>query len=290
MNLSAKLPLLSEIALLIGFAWLISGWLIPDQAMKTPGLPSLTSESPDTLPPLSRLISIPLFGKAAPAPKPAKAVKPRPKPVVVAPLTIKLLGTVVANAESAAIIAKNARAEQRVFFIGDTIEPGVILKSVEASAIVVSHNGKSERISMEKNAIAGLTPTSMPPGSMPVIAPPQRMRPGRPGIPNSRQLKFNRSKLNTQLQDFPKLLSQARVIPNMINGRANGFKITEIAPGSLYQQAGLQNGDIIMSVNGKPITGAKQAMAMYQQLQRANSIDLIFRRAGTPQRIHYDIR
>jgi general secretion pathway protein C len=205
---------------------------------------------------------------------------------VVSPLQIKLLGTVVSETRAAAIIATAAGRQQRVFFIGDSIQPGVTLKTVEAAAIVVDRGGRLERVSLAKGTplvsapMPAIHPVRRPPPSpMPAYSPAGAMR-----------RNINRQHLQQQLKNFPALLSQARVIPRMVNGKPSGFTISEIAPGSLYQQAGLRNGDIILSVNGKRITDASQAMTMYQTLKNAPALDLVLIRAGQTQQVHYDIR
>ncbi|MDX8406117.1 MAG: PDZ domain-containing protein [Mariprofundus sp.] len=109
-----------------------------------------------------------------------------------------------------------------------------------------------------------------------------------PRMPSNHSM--SRTRLQHQMQNLPLLLTQARVIPNMVNGKAAGFVITDIVPGSLYQQAGLQNGDILTKVNGQLITNPGQAMQLYQTLQQASTIDLELTRAGQVQQVHYDIR
>jgi len=280
LHVPEKIPLLSEMLLIAALAWIISGWLLPVDAPKSSGIPLPSTGSAIALPDLAGLVSVPLFGKTSVQVQPAKAVAQKPRAIVLSPLTIKLLGTVVAEEHAAAIIAIAAGREQRVFFVGDSIQPGVILQTVEAEAIVVERGGKLERISLEQGA--KLTTTPMPTNSLvvsPTRAPAQATR-----------RKMNRNQLQKQLQNFPALLSQARVIPHMDKGKPAGFMISDIVPGSLYQQAGLQNGDIILSVNGKRITGAKQAMSMYQTLQSAAAIDLELVRAGQVRQVHYDIR
>jgi len=104
------------------------------------------------------------------------------------------------------------------------------------------------------------------------------------------QRRVDRKHLQNQISDFPKLLSQARVVPHFQGGKPDGFVIGDIVPGSLYGQIGLQNGDIIRKVNGQQVTNAQQAMAMYQALKSASSINLELMRAGQVQRMHYNIR
>lgn len=288
-----KIPLLTEILLVAVLAWMVSGWLLPASTVKLSGLAPTTGVSTVSLPNLAKLVTVPLFGKIL---TPARAIRPvaqQAKPVVISPLSIKLLGTVVAQEHGAAIIALSQGREQRVFFIGDTIQPGVILKTVEAEAIVVERNGMLERISLEQGSklISSALPlrTTMGRAAVPVAA---SVSPSTAisAPAQATRKSMDRNQFRKQLQNFPALLSQARVIPHIVQGKAAGFTISDIVPGSLYQQAGLQNGDIILSVNGKQITGAKQAMGMYQTLQSATAIDLELVRAGQARRIHYEIR
>jgi len=278
MHLPEHIPLLFELTLVALLAWVVSGWLLPSDELKPFGLSQNTRETTTTLPNITGLLTVPLFGKLQ-----VQATKPvaqKPKPVVMSRLNIKLLGTVVAGKNSAAIVAVAKRREQQVFFIGDRIQPGVILKEVEAEAIVVERGGKLERISLEQGAKLTVTPM---PGT--AIA-------ASPGLASAQptNIKMNKIRLQQQLQNFPVLMTQAKAVPHFVNGKPSGFAITQIAPGSLYQQAGLQNGDIVLSVNGKQITGAKQAMNMYQTLKSTAAIDLELIRDGQIRQVHYDIR
>jgi len=288
-----NIPLISEVALVTALAWVVSGWLLPADSPASSSLIPAISKLGLTLPNVAKLTAVPLFGTIEQHNRPDKPVATVPKPVVVSPLQIKLLGTVVSETRAAAIIATAAGRQQRVFFIGDSIQPGVTLKTVEAAAIVVDRGGRLERVSLAKGtplvsapmpAIHANTATYIPvrrppPPPMPAYSPAGDMR-----------RNINRQHLQQQLKNFPALLSQARVIPRMVNGKPSGFTISEIAPGSLYQQAGLRNGDIILSVNGKRITDASQAMTMYQTLKNAPALDLVLIRAGQTQQVHYDIR
>lgn len=270
--LSVHGPRWVEIGLVVLFGWMVSGWLVaeglPEHGDEA-GFATINSVS-QAIPDVASLIQAPLFGQVAKTvPKPA----PVQQPVVQSRLNIKLLGTVVAGKTSAAVV-KLASGRQQVFFIGDAIQPGVKLAAVEVDAIVVARNGRRERINMEKNA------------QIRQAAPVTAVRPMQPNV----RRQVNRRHLQSQIQDFPKLLSQARVIPHFIDGKADGFVISDIVPGSLYQQVGLQNGDIIRRVNGQQVTSAQQAMAMYQALQNAPSIDVELMRAGQVQTVHYDIR
>lgn len=278
-----NLPRVAEIAIVITMAWLFAGWLVPEQKQVVENQ-QLSETAEQVSVDLASMASVMLFGEPAKepvkkAPEPVAAPKPAPAPV--SRLNVKLLGTVVAGSHSAAVMTLDGKQEQQVFFQGDEIKPSVKLEAVYADAIVVDNHGKSEKIMMQEDA--KLPRSAVAPAA--VSQPPVR-------APNTDQLhqRVNRGHLNNQLRDFSTLLSQARVIPNFKNGKADGFVITAIVPGSLYEQIGLQNGDVIRQVNGEKIVSAQQAMQMYQQLQNATSISLALERNGQPQEIYYDIQ
>ncbi len=255
-------------------AWIASGWLLPESAPVSHGVDVTDKRGMDT-PGIEALLSTPLFGR--PEAKPARFA---PKPVTPSRLNAKLLGTVVAGAHSAAVLQLGG--VQHVFFAGDVIRPGFRLSEVRTDAVIIDHGGRLERIGLEKAAsLAATAFSSSAPG--PVSRPPSR-------APRRIARAISRKRLERDIHDFPRLLSQARVAPYFVDGKANGFVISDIVPGSLYDQAGLKNGDVIRRVNGRAVTSAQQAMAMYQDLQKAPAIDLEVLRAGQALQLHYDIR
>ncbi|MBL1351736.1 MAG: PDZ domain-containing protein [Zetaproteobacteria bacterium] len=221
-----------------------------------------------------------IFGKPIVIAKAKPIIAPKPivqAAVVVSRLNITLIGTIVAGERSAAIVMMNHSRKQQFFILHATMQPNVTLEKVETNAIVVNHQGKSERIVLKKGK--PLSGASI--ATKPIVSAPPRYQPRR---------MIRRSHLNQQLRNFSKLLSQARVIPHFSQGKSDGFTIVEIVPGSLYEQIGLQNGDVIHKVNGQAVTSAEQAMTMYQTLQHASSIDLELLRGGSIVPIHYQIQ
>ncbi|GAB6094117.1 type II secretion system protein GspC [Desulfatiferula olefinivorans] len=85
-------------------------------------------------------------------------------------------------------------------------------------------------------------------------------------------------------------LKQARISPHFTNGTADGFRITRIKPGSLFQKLGLRSGDIIMGVNGQEIRSADDAMAFYQDLSAGRTLSVQLRRRRRDRVITYRIR
>ncbi len=269
-----------EYGLVIASAWVVSGMFVPlsvplvqpeQSQVATPAKPETVSDHFKT---------VPLFGKV----KTQAETKSTPKPVAVvaSKLNIKLVGTVVAGDKSAAMVSVNDGKKQRVFFLREDIQPGVRLEKVEPEAIVVDNHGKMERIAIEKGKAIAAAPTN-------TIANTAKPAIRRPVLPTSSR-RIDRGRLQKQMRNFSTLLSQARVTPHFNNGKPDGFMISEIVKGSLYEEIGLQNGDIIQKVNGETVTGAEQAMRMYRELQSATFIDVEVVRNGVVQQLSYVIQ
>jgi general secretion pathway protein C len=86
------------------------------------------------------------------------------------------------------------------------------------------------------------------------------------------------------------ILTQARALPYMQDGKTVGFRISEIVPGSIYQKIGLVNGDIIQRVNTEDVSDPAKFFQMYQGLKDERQITIDLLRNGQPQTLNYDIR
>lgn len=270
----ARLPTLTEIGLVVLGVWLLASWLMPsDIKVDETNHANVVQQIAHVD---AKLIqNTPLFGSVE---KVAVAEKKSAKPVAPSKLSIKLKGTVVADEKSAAVVVMKSEKEQRVFVVGDTMQPGVVLHSVEEDAIVVDNQGELERVELEKKSLGQSSP------------PVERYQsPATPlERPNNLQ-HVNRSELGRpDIRNVPGLLNQARVVPHFSKGKPDGFMINQIVSGSLYEKVGLQNGDIIRKVNGTVIANPQQAMQMFQSLQSNSAIEVEVERSGSVQQLRYD--
>ena len=62
---------------------------------------------------------------------------------------------------------------------------------------------------------------------------------------------------------------QAAAVPYTKNGKLIGFKLLEIDEGSIYNVAGIQNGDVITHINDLPINDAGAAIRALTKLKKA---------------------
>ena len=92
------------------------------------------------------------------------------------------------------------------------------------------------------------------------------------------------------MENPAQFFSQMRAMPHFVNGKTDGFSISEVAPGSVFQQLGLQDGDLLTSIDGQPVTNPMQAMGLIQAMKTASAIDLTVNRGGAPTSVHLDLR
>ena len=91
-------------------------------------------------------------------------------------------------------------------------------------------------------------------------------------------------------ENVNQLLTQARALPYMEQGKTVGFRISEIVPGSLYEKIGLLNGDIIQKINSQDVDDPAKFFQMYQSLKEERSISIDLMRGGQRQTLNYEVR
>ena len=74
------------------------------------------------------------------------------------------------------------------------------------------------------------------------------------------------------------------------SGQVEGFVVKRMRCGALLRQAGLQNGDVVLSVNGNPNTGLLQGFNAWRKLRNEESFRVRVRhRDGSEQLLRYTL-
>jgi hypothetical protein len=90
-------------------------------------------------------------------------------------------------------------------------------------------------------------------------------------------------------EDLARVLMQATVEPFHENGMIAGFKISQIDAGSIYDKAGLLNGDIITHINDQELTSVANSIKLLQSLKGAQHMDVDIRRGEQRVRMTMDV-
>lgn len=100
---------------------------------------------------------------------------------------------------------------------------------------------------------------------------------------------ISRAEATRCLGNLNELAMQARIVPAFRDGVPQGFKLFSIRPGSLYEQLGLKNGDVIVSINGYRMNSPERALELYSALTNAQHLGVELEREGSLRTHDYDI-
>ncbi|HEX7540357.1 MAG TPA: type II secretion system protein N [Syntrophales bacterium] len=191
-------------------------------------------------------------------------------------LQLDLYGTIAGEGgRGYAIIEERDKKRQRLYKVGDKVAGATIVK-IMRNAVVLRLGDKDQVLKKkeiasagtERRALPGMAPQPASPGAAP--SPRPLSRPPTAGPSGS-------------AADLAGLLTQARVIPNVTagsSGKPDGVIINEIQPGSLFENAGLVNGDVIQEVNGRTVSGVADLVSMYRDLKPGASLSVKVTRSG----------
>ena len=180
-------------------------------------------------------------------------------PVTVTSLNLKLYGIRQdqASGRGSAIIA-GSDGQQRSIGVGEEIEPGVTLKSVDFDSVTISRGGADEQLFMDQsqapNTVAPPPAPGTTPPSAPVVQPSTSVEPGGPPIPPSKL--------------YPDKVGMA---PRMNGSKLTGVAVSPQGKGEGFRALGLAAGDVVVAVNGRRIQSMDQAEGMATQLGSARA-------------------
>lgn len=98
-----------------------------------------------------------------------------------------------------------------------------------------------------------------------------------------------RTTIESLLGKLDALPSQARLEPDVRDGKPIGFRLRDIKSDGVFARIGLHDGDVISSVNGLATTGPDNALAIYTSLRSVGHLSVALERAGRRITTEYDI-
>ena len=198
---------------------------------------------------------------------------PTKAPPPVAQIALTLIGTYVDSGESPfAIIEDEKKKVQEVFSIGENIFDQAKLVSVHADRVEINRNGAIEVLVLDDND-----------------EPTPEMKDGVASA-GADQFLVDERELDKALENLPLLLTQARAVPYFEQGKAVGIRLFAIKTSSLFEKLGLQNGDILKSINGNSLADLSEAMKLFEKLKQERSISVSVTRQGQARELKYDIK
>jgi len=251
-------------------------------ATKTDALRGNTLQNPKTT--LSDLADSHLFG-SPPASQQRQSTVPTDAPKT--RLNLRLTGILAIGGEGqgVAIIARGN--DQRVYTTGADLPGNAILKYVHRDRVILSRAGRFEKLPLSRDKLelsetdSGVQAAS--PGEFPVNGSVREPAETDQNPISRNELTQLREELNNNPQRLADLIQFTPIV-----GREGirGFRIQPRPDGQDYfQRAGLEENDIVIAVNGVPVSDMEQMSGLVNQLETVRELRLQVERGGREQQL-----
>ena len=267
------LPRWVALALVVGIAWQLARliWML---------LPGADIDEPVIAPPVQISRSAPaggqtidvqaiadvhLFGEAD-----AEPVEAPPQEnlenLAETRLNLSLKGTIASPdpANAIAIIA-DARNEEKIYSVRDTVAPGATLHAIYADRVVLNRGGSLEVLKL---------PKEFPQGSAPIRRTATTVSRTATTANNSQSIQNVVSQNVTQLADV------IRPTPYFVSGQMQGYRVYPGRDRRQFAALGLRPGDLIKDIDGQSLTNPQQATQIFQNLGDKAQVSVTVERNG----------
>jgi len=187
-------------------------------------------------------------------------------------LPLTLLGTFASSnvALSRAAIEQSGKRETFVVGVGDDVAEGkATVVRIERRRVVLSENGALRELTLDEDANRDSR-----------IARAPRRPARRPGsVPEVRDLggdrfAVSREDVEDAIRNPTNLLTQARILPKFENGEMVGLQVSGIKEGSLFEELGIQEGDVITEFAGMPISDPSDGVQILQKFNEGGEFPI----------------
>jgi general secretion pathway protein C len=187
---------------------------------------------------------------------------------------LEVKGTVAGTGKDGfAIIEEKGKNKQLLTKVGNVVAGAKVVK-ITRNAVTFLVGDKERVLKMIDTNQAPLLPPR--PSGPPAISP----RGAAPMV-------VSRSEVDASLKDMGTMLSQAQIRPYYADGVPDGFMITNIKPGSIYEKIGLTEGDIVQGTSDRRLVTADDMTALYNSMKAGSSLTLKIKRGGQQQNLQY---
>lgn len=191
-----------------------------------------------------------------------------------------LRGTIATRDDDAmAVFEQRNNKRQFVVRIHEQIGMGIFLEDVLLEKVIILNNGVREEMALyreQNNSVAANMRSSI----------------SHDGIEKKSGNSYHISKdtLDKTLQDVNAVITQIAMRPKMEDGACVGYEVRRIKDGSIFEDIGLQKGDVLQTVNGMNLSNPEDAFRVYKSLIGETSFNIDLLRNGQTTTLNYEIR
>lgn len=194
---------------------------------------------------------------------------------------IILIGTVVGPKELSYAVFKDNAGMQEIFKIGESVFGLGNLYVVKKDTVMIKKGEKITEIPLEDVKVKEIKKQASA-GSPTASAFAQKIGRGTYIV--------DQAKLQQAISNTSQMMTDARLKPNIVNGREEGFMLSEVKPGGIYNSLGLQDGDVLLRINEYDISNPERALQAFTALKGLDRVQVDLVRAGSRMTMTYQIK
>jgi len=229
---------------------------------------------------ISTILAKDLFSGPGPAQSSSRIVETNPAEALSTEqeLGLRMIGAIAGDPSTSRVVIQSiATGAARPYKVGDVVASATI-ESIDPDRVVLRLEGRRKVLRLHSALVAG---KDQPPATQAQSAPASQ----KPSPPAGQSLR-NLPKM-AYVED---VLRKAKIEPYVQNGRTEGLKITGMENMPLVGMLGLQNGDVIQTVNGQNLTNKQKAFQVLQKAKTQSQLHIQLLRDGKTRELSFDLQ
>jgi type II secretion system protein C len=199
------------------------------------------------------------------------------RPVSVAPdskINMELWGTITGD-PSMAFLFDPETNRQGLFKLNDTVN-GFRLTRISSGRVVLEKDGDVWELILKTNR------RNISSGGKAVVY----------SDPASGTIVVNKMQMMSQIFQAKDIFGAIKIfpVPDPATSKLGGFRVDNVPAGSLIEDAGIKNGDVIYSVQGRKLQTVQDAWSMFGKVQNQSRVEVVLIRNNEPVTIQYEIK
>jgi general secretion pathway protein C len=193
---------------------------------------------------------------------------------------VTLIGTVTGIRELSYGVFKDNTGLQEIFRVGESVFGVGTLHAVKKDKAIIKKDARSIEILLEDVRVKEIHKQVSGTASPAVFA--QKIGRGAYVV--------DQRKLQQAIANPAQMMTDARLRPNNVSGRDEGYILSEVKPGGIYQSLGLQDGDVLLRINDYDISNPERALQAFTALRGLDRVQIDLIRSGARMTMTYQIQ
>ncbi len=193
---------------------------------------------------------------------------------------IKLVGTISGHNKYAFAIFQDKNNRQETIRVGGKVFDYGILKKVEKDKAIIQNDSQILEIPLQDilkiQELSNVRGDSQSSGIVRSLS--------------SGTYVVDKKRILNAIDNPNELMTDARLQPNFVDGRQEGFILREVKNNGIYHNLGLQNGDILLRINEYSIGNPETALQAFYAMRGLETVQLDIIRNGNRTTLTYLIK